>query len=88
MVQGAGLGSKVAGTVADRFFRPGRERKIVQIKEHSEKYVSHYSYGKTGGSLGKSRIYSKFKFLESEKTVRYCIYKKTGHQCKMCVLPL
>lgn len=55
-----------------RFFGPGVEQKIVEIKERAETPVSHYSCGTTFGSSEKSEIFSMSEFLEPEKTVGYC----------------
>lgn len=64
-------------TVADRFFRPGGQRTKIRIKEQSKKSVSHYSYGTSGGSSGKSGISSKSEFLESEeRSATVCIEKQ------------
>lgn len=59
--------------VAYRFFGVGGEQKLYRIKQQSEISVSDYSYGTTGGFSGKSEIFSKSEFPESEKMVGYCI---------------
>lgn len=65
------------------------ERKIVRITEQSEKSMSHYFYGATGGSPGKSGISSNSEYLKSVKTVGYYMWamapiKAGGYACRNC----